>query len=273
MDELMLLAQEPIIREQLHPLKERIDAEVAEALALVCTEETVQTVKTKRAELSKILQSLEEQRKAIKKGVLGPYESFEAIYKECVSDALRDADRALKSKIDAVETEQKRQCEDELRYYFSELCSAEHVEWLTFEQTGVKIGLTEAKQKTHKKVKEQLRGFVSAVRGTVNAIEKSEYAEELMVEFKRTLNLTTAIETIQDRHRRIEQERAALVAGEDVRKREAEAVAQVEAVAPPVVVEPPTEIKTYKAVFTVRGTLEQLKKLKEFMEREGISYE
>lgn len=272
-DELMLLAQEPVIREQLHPLKERIDAEVSEALSLVCTEETVQTVKAKRAELSKLLQSLEGQRKAIKNGVLGPYQAFEAIYKECVSDALKSADAALKGKIDAVELEQKQRCESELRDYFAELCVAYHVEWLTFEQTGVKIGLTEAKQKSHKRLKEQLTVFASSVEKDVQAINGMEGAPEILAEYKACLNMGQAVSIVRERHRRIEQERTALVAGQEVRQREAEAVSRVEAVVPPVVLLPPSEAKIYKATFTVRGTMEQLKKLKKFMEEEGIKYE
>ena len=101
MNELIRVAQLPVIEERLRAMKETVDKRVGEALALVCNEETVQAVKAVRADLNKEFQVLEEQRKAAKKAVLGPYEQFEAVYKECVSDAFRAADAALKGKVDA----------------------------------------------------------------------------------------------------------------------------------------------------------------------------
>lgn len=93
MNELIRVAQLPVIEERLRAMKETVDKRVGEALALVCNEETVQAVKAVRADLNKEFQVLEEQRKAAKKAVLGPYEQFEAVYKECVSDAFRAGGR------------------------------------------------------------------------------------------------------------------------------------------------------------------------------------
>ena len=101
MNELIKVVQLPVIEEQLRSMKETVDKRVEEALSLVCTEETIQTVISARAELNKEFQELEEQRKEVKKAVLSPYERFETVYKECVSDAFKRADAALKSKVDA----------------------------------------------------------------------------------------------------------------------------------------------------------------------------
>ena len=98
-------------------------------------------------------------------------------------------------------------------------------------------------------------------------------AEEIMVEFKRTLDAPVAISTVQERHRRIEAEKEAQALREAQRAREAEAVARVEAVAPPAI-EPPAESeKVYRCSFSVVATKAQLKKLKDFMIQEGIRYE
>ena len=115
MNELIKVVQLPVIEEQLRSMKETVDKRVEEALSLVCSEETIQTVKSARAELNKEFQELEEQRKEVKKAVLSPYERFETVYKECVSDAFKRADAALKSKVDATEREIKQRCEDGLR--------------------------------------------------------------------------------------------------------------------------------------------------------------
>jgi hypothetical protein len=273
MNELIRVAQLPVIEERLRAMKETVDKRVGEALALVCNEETVQAVKAVRADLNKEFQVLEEQRKAAKKAVIGPYEQFEAVYKECVSDAFRAADAALKGKVDATEREIKQRCEDGLREYFAELCAAERIDFIRFEQSGVKVDMASAKQKTPKKLREQMADFVSGVARSVELISGMDYAEEIMVEFKRTLDAPGSISVVQERHRRIEAEKEAQALWEAQRAREAEAVAKVEAAAPPAV-EPPVEAeKVYRCSFSVIATKAQLKKLKDFMIQEGIRYE
>ena len=61
MNELIRVAQLPVIEERLRAMKETVDKRVGEALALVCNEETVQAVKAVRADLNKEFQVLEEQ--------------------------------------------------------------------------------------------------------------------------------------------------------------------------------------------------------------------
>lgn len=273
MDALIQVKQLPVIEEHLRSMKEAVDKRVEEALSLVCTEETVQAVKNVRADLNKEFQALEDQRKEVKKAVLGPYEQFEAVYKECVSEAYRWADLELKKKINDTENEIKKRCEDGLREYFAELCAAERVDFVRYEQAGIVVDMASAKQKTPKKLREKLADFVAGISRSMELISGMDDAEEIMVEFKRTLDAPAAITTIQERHRRIEAEREAQALREAQRAREAEAVARVEAAAPPVV-EPPIEAdKVYRCTFTVSATKPQLKKLKDFMIQEGIRYE
>lgn len=272
--ELIRVTQLPIIEERLKALKADVDGQVSEALSLVCTEETIQAVKGKRTELRKQFDALEEQRKAVKAAVLGPYNQFEAVYKECVSDAFKSADMALKGKIDDVEADIKKRCEDGLREYFDELCAANHLDWLRYEQSGIQVDMASAKQKTPKKLREALAQFVAKVNSDVEQISTMEDAEEILMEYKRTLDAMGAIGTVSDRHRRIEAEKAERERREAQRAAEAEATRKVEAVAPPVVVEPPKEEeRVFKCSFTVWATKERLKKLKDFLIMEGIKYE
>lgn len=270
---LIQVTQLPIIEEQLRSVKDDVDARVSEAVSLVCTEETVKAVKAARYDLNKQFQELERQRKAVKSAVLEPYERFESVYRECVSNAFRYADMKLKAKIDSVESEMKQRCEDELREYFSELCAAQHVEWLGYERAGVRVDMASARQKTPKKLREQLVQFVSRVSSDVERISEIEGAEEILVEYKRTLNAVDAIGVVHERHRRIESERAAQEARAVQRERESEAIARVEAVAPPVILEEKEPERFYKCAFTVRATMDKLKKLKKFLIEEGIEYE
>lgn len=274
MDALIQVKQLPVIEEHLRSMKEAVDKRVEEALSLVCTEETVQSVKNVRADLNKELQALEDQRKEVKKAVLGPYEQFEAVYKECVSDAYRWADLELKKKINDTENEIKKRCEDSLREYFDELCAAERVDFVRYEQAGIVVDMASAKQKTPKKLREKLADFVAGISRSMELISGMDGAEEIMVEFKRTLDAPAAITTVQERHRRIEAEREAQALREAQRAREAEAVAKVEAAAPPVM-EPPREEKCIRklSILAYDVPVSVAKRIKEILDQEGIRYE
>lgn len=275
--ELIQVIQLPVIQERLRSMKGAIEQEVSEALSLACTEDTIQTVKGKRAELRKLLDSLEAQRKAVKTAVMGPYNHFESVYKECVSDTLKSADAALKNKIDEVETEQKRRCEEGLRDYFVELCAVHHLDWLTYEQAGIKVDMASAKAKTPGKLRKQLAEFVIGANDGVNLISSMDNAEEIMVEFRECLDASRAIAIVLERRRRIEEQKAAQEARKSAMERGAETVRRVEALAPPVVVKAgendQNEVIPRLTFTCINATRAQLRRVREFLNMEGIQYE
>lgn len=274
MNELIVVRQLPIIEEKLRTLRTRVNQTVSDAMALVCTEETVQSVKATRADLNRQFNELEEQRKAVKAAVLDPYNQFEAVYKECVSVAFKQADTCLKNKINDVEGEMKRRCEEGLREYFSELCEAHHIDFVSFEQAGITISMADAKSKTQppKKLREQLAQFVAKIEQDVALIASMDDADEIMVMYKQTLGVAEAIGTVRERHRRIEAEKAARAEREAAKAQEAEAVKKVEAFAPPIVV-PVDETKDVTVIFKVTDTKPRLRLLRQYLISNGYKYE
>lgn len=275
--ELIQVIQLPVIQERLRAMKETIDREVEEAKFLACNEETVQAVKGKRTELRKLFDYLEDQQKAVKGAVLGPYNAFEAVYKECVADALKSADAALKNKIDEVETEQKRRCEGGLRDYFAELCAVHHLDWLTYERAGVKVDMASARAKTPSKLRKQLAEFVAKVNDGVNTISSMDNAEEIMVEFRECLDASKAIGIVLERHRRIEEQKSAQEARSTILAQEEEVSRRVAALAPPVVVKAgesdQNEVIPRLTFTCINATRAQLRRVREFLNMEGIQYE
>lgn len=281
--ELIRVSQLPVIEEHLRTTKESVDNAVSNALNLVCTPDTIQCVKGARASLNKRFKELESQRMIVKKAVLGPYEDFEKVYKECVSDAFRDADARLKEKISFVEDTIKANCEKGLREYFGELCEVYGVDFLRYEQTGVKVDMASAKAKAPVKLRSQLSAFVARVAESVDAIADLDYAEEILVEFKKSLNPTEAISTVTNRHKQIEAEKAAAQAREEretARKRAKEKAEHVIQEQAPAIMEPATEGSkpepsepVLTCVFKVKATKAELMKIKNFLEKERIAYE
>ncbi len=277
--ELIVIKQLPIIEEQLKTLSEEIDKKVTDATALVCTEETIKQVKTTRADLNKQFAELEEKRKFVKNQVMNPYQKFEEIYKECVSDKFKKADQDLKKKIDAVENEVKQNKEKELKEYFDEYKTFKNIDFINFEQANIKVGLSDSKLSLHK----QAQTFVDKVVDDLNLINTQDHKAEILVEYKQNLNVSQAITMVTNRFKAIEEEKKkqlekAQGAEEENIRKQTEATKQAldnfktsEVLQAPKAEQMAEEILILK--FMVRGTRTKLKALKEFLENGGYDYE
>lgn len=268
--------QLPIIVEQLHEVKAEVTAKVEQALSLVCTEDTVKDVKKVRSELNKELKDYEERRKAVKKAIMTPYEQFETVYKDCISDTYKKADTELKGKIDSVENELKEQKKAEVKGYFDEYLTATGIDFVTFENANINVTLSASM----KSLKEQAKAFVDKIVDDLNVINTQEHKDDILYEYKASLNVSAAITTVTNRYKAIEAAKAREEERKAREQAEAEAAAKVESVVESVV--PPTvepialpveEEKIYTLKFTVRGTMPRLKALKEFLNNGGYDYE
>lgn len=266
----------PIIVEQLHEVKAEVTTKVEQALSLVCTEDTVKDVKKVRSELNKELKDYEERRKAVKKAIMTPYEQFETVYKDCISDTYKKADTELKGKIDSVENELKEQKKAEVKGYFDEYLTATGIDFVTFENANINVTLSASM----KSLKEQAKAFVDKIVDDLNVINTQEHKDDILYEYKASLNVSAAITTVTNRYKAIEAAKAREEERKAREQAEAEAAAKVESVVESVV--PPTvepialpveEEKIYTLKFTVRGTMPRLKVLKEFLNNGGYDYE
>lgn len=281
-EEMIRLVQAPVIEEQLEKVKAAVTARVDAVANMACTAQTVADVKQARTDLNKELQTLEDQRKAIKAQCMQPYNDMEAAYKECVATPYKVAIAAMDAKINAVESELKSACEKRLRAYFAELCQLERLDWLQYHRAGVSVDLTSAKQRTPQKLMDRIAEFVARVATERDAINRLPDAEEIMVEFQKTLSMASAVETVRRRHEEMERVRQAAQQNAAAEAAESAAVARVEAAAP-VVVERPEPVQTPTAApvqseqllpctFTVKATKSKLIKLRNFLKQEGIHY-
>lgn len=274
-NEIIVVKQLPEIEEHLQAIKEEVAIKVNDALSLVCNETTVKEVKAVRASLNKDLKDFEERRKAVKKAIMTPYEAFESVYKDCISDTYKKADIELKKKIDSVENELKEQKTAEVKGYFDEYRDskiANGITWIGFANANINVTLSASM----KSLKEQAKAFIDRICDDLSLIDTQEHKDEILYEYKQSFNVSNAITSVANRYKAIE---AAKATEEERRAREqaaAEAAAKVEAVAPPTVepIAPPVEEeKVYTLKFTVKATRSKLKELKEYLERNDYYYE
>ena len=281
---LITIAQLPVIEEQLRALKESWEQRAADAAAMVCTEETVQDLKKIRADMRKEFEEADTQRKAAKLKYMAPWNSVEATFKECVTEAFKRADTSLKDTISAFEDEIKAKCRADLEAYYKELCALDHIDFLTFDEamkaSGIKISLTDAKKATPRQAMDQLGKFVSGIAIGMEQISQMDDSAAIMAEYKKCLDVGRAVSVVQERKRREQAEKEAAEARKAAKEAEAAAVAKVDAaaparpVAPPQAAPAPKEDKIFpEFTFTVyNARRSQLIKLRDFMKQEGINY-
>lgn len=251
------------------------------------TEDTKKAVMDTRAMLNKELKDFEEQRKHIKEQVSAPYVAFEEAYNSFIKEKYEKADYTLKVKIDEFNNRLNADKEARIRTYFTELCQANNIDFLTFERLGLKIGLSNSEKSLKNIVNTNIDNVVKSLAMIESLTDPDEYKAEILTEYKQSLDITTAIRNAQYRKQQREVELQRLEA-QKARAEQArlEAEAKAKEVAPlqaPEVVKPQEQIVKNEAVpapqeeilhytLSVSGTRAQLRALRQFLETNNINY-
>lgn len=283
----VVVTQKPIIAYTL--LKQISDNVIAKIEALnidnlEANEDNLALIKRTRADLTKDFTELENQRKTVKDIVLNDYNIFEDDYKKLIASPFKDADAKLKSLSSVVDDKILSLKIDGIVEYFNEINSFDFVK---FEDMNLKI----IKSKSDKIIKSEIDEYLADVKMSISTIDTMPNKERILAKFQMHKDLSRAISDTNLEVQREEQikaqnaERERLAAErkqqaeEQQKQRELHAQQQsdaVEAEAMEVVKqfipepEQKSEEKIYETTFTVRGTMEQLGKLKQFMKEIGV---
>lgn len=269
--ELIVVKQLPIIEEQLKSLSNEIDDKINKALSLKVSEDSVKEIKKARAELNNDFKELENQRKMVKEKVLAPYNQFEEIYKTYVSEKFKDADKELKSKIDGIENDLKENKNKEIQSYFLEYAESKKIDWINAEyylMAGINVTLSASM----KSLKESAKNFIDKIDSDLKLIDTQEHKEEIIIEYKKELNVSKAITEVNNRYKQLEIIKQQEEKKKEIKQQEEQKSEEIKEL----IVEPPKEVKEekiYELKFKVYGTKEQLVLLKQFLENGGYRYE
>lgn len=271
MENIITLQQEPvIIYEKIKSVGEEVQKRITE-LNLenqLVTEDTIKAVKGIRTDLNKEFAAFEEQRKFIKNAVTKPYQEFEEKYKEFIATHYNNADNTLKNKISDFENQLKKDKTERLKSYFTELCQSLQIDFLTFEQVKLNVTLSASE----KSLKETITAFVEGVKKDLDLLksipESDEFKAEVLHDYKKSLDMANALRITQERKKAKEEELKRIEEQKiDVAKNATTAEPQKEVLQAPKVEEAPKLVETQ---FRVRGTIEQLKALKQFIIENNI---
>lgn len=272
LNEIVKIEQLPKVFEQLEIIGTFIDKQLKGIDDLKCTEENKQEVKNRRTEINNTLKMLEDKRKEIKQQINEPYDIFNKKYEETTKNKLESASQLLSNKINDIEDVQKKQKKEQAMDYFDEYVLSKNIDFLKFEDIGLNIILSIS----DKKLQDQVKEFVDRVASDLELIELQQNKEEILVEYKETLNLSNSIKSVNERHKKIEEEQAKAEIRQQVKQEESESVKKIDSVlSKPTIIEKEKSntLEELEVSFKVRGSVEKLKELKKFLVEGAYDYE
>ena len=275
-EKVMHVEQLPKIFYQLEEIGKQIDTQLEGIEDLECTEDNKVQVKQRRTEINNLNTAMESKRKEIKKEILKDYELFNEKYEQEVKSKLINASSILTNKIDEIENKQKEIGTNNIKRYFEEYRDFLHLnDIINFEDLNLNITLTNlGKTLEGKKYKEEIKQRLDSIANDINLINLEEYKEEILLEYKVTLDFAKSKLIVVNRHSAID---AIRVQQEEKNKKveqEQKIEEKVEEIIAPVEIKENEEIEEIiESTFTVKGTLKQLKELKIYLEEKGIYYE
>ena len=275
-EKVMHVEQLPKIFYQLEEIGKQIDTQLEGIEDLECTEDNKVQVKQRRTEINNLNTAMESKRKEIKKEILKDYELFNEKYEQEVKSKLINASSILTNKIDEIENKQKEIGTNNIKRYFEEYRDFLHLnDIINFEDLNLNITLTNlGKTLEGKKYKEEIKQRLDSIANDINLINLEEYKEEILLEYKVTLDFAKSKLIVVNRHSAIDAIRVQQKEKNKQVEQEQKIEEKVEEIIAPVEIKENEEIEEIiESTFTVKGTLKQLKELKIYLEEKGIYYE
>lgn len=229
-------------------------------------EDTLKDAKNERAEVNKFKDKVSDFRKEITKKFNEPLEKFTNDAKE-TEKILKETYDTINVQVKAYEDKQKEEKEKEVKSYFNELCGAESIDFVNYEQANINVTLSA----TMKSLKEQAKKFVEKIVDDINLINSTQFVDEIMIEYKKDLNVSRAITEVNNRHAELEKVKQQKEDRAEQKLNDEEMLNRIDSLSAPKVEKPSEEV--FEMTFKVRGTKEQLKAVKEFLVNGGYDYE
>ncbi len=270
------------IEDNLDVVEASIRQKLAEYAQVVITQDCIQDGKELLADIRKEKKSLDDERKAIKKAWMKPYEAFEARAKKII-DLYDEPVKLINLQLETYEEDRKAAKRNDIKkiYEFVVKENAEIADWLPLEKIyDTKWENATCKDKT---IREAIEMAFSQIKVSISTIQsmQSAWEEDALNVLKDTGSLPLAIEKINSLTKQAERIEEAKKAQEEASKAELEAKrAEDKAVVeePQELIEPETDILFPFAaekivVLKVNVGENNLNLVKDFFESINIEYE
>ncbi len=274
-NEIVKIESMAVIKSQLDKVEAFIDEKTKDIpkviqrvkkMSFIEQEDEKKDIKKYQQYLSNLQKQLEDKRKEIKKEINKPYEEFNEYYTNGVFTKLDNGIKQIKEVVNEIEDLQKDEKRLELYDFAMEYFVANNIQDIvTFDDIGLNITISASMSS----LKDQIINYCEKVKQDLELIKMEEYRDEILYEYKKNHNFAESkliVVTRNQEIKRIAEEVQEIKKQEEEHKKVEQKVE--EALEMP---EIPEEIETW--AFTIKATKTQVKKLKAFLDSEGVEYE
>jgi len=239
---------------------------------IVFTEDTLKEATSEKAEVNKFKKKVADFRKEITKKWNSPLEKFTVKAKE-TEKILENTYDSINSQVTHYQNEQKEIKREKNKQFFYEYAESKKIDFLTYEQANINITLN----LSDKKANEEAKIFIDKVVDDINLINTQDNADEIMIEYKKDLNVSKAITEIKNRHIALEEAKTKKEEKKEQELTDEIMLEKIESLSAPKIVnnggQESGQQEVLELTFKVRGTREKLKLVKEFLDNGGYEYE
>lgn len=270
--------------------KEELKAQITEfregyADAIIQNDEDYKAAKKDRTEINAVLKKISDQRIQVKKAVMKPYEVFEAELKDAQSD-LEDIQKKIASTIKEYEDEQSEKKLNWIKDVFTRAIEGKDMDFLTLDMIFDKKWMN--KSAKEEDIEKAINARVDTIHNNllwIAEVEDTTIRATARKQYEETLEFGAIVRLVADiKRRREEEEKKAQEERDESRHNDLEALRNRlnppnEATSTPPDVSVPdsdesaseAEIQRYFSAFCVRGTAEQIMRLRESAAEIGLS--
>ncbi|MBO5138707.1 MAG: DUF1351 domain-containing protein [Bacilli bacterium] len=240
------------------------------------TSETLKEAKDEKADVNKFKNKVKGFVKEVEDKWNKPLENFKKDVKETVN-LLENTYETINNQVLKYENETKEKIKEKCISYFNEYALSKKVDFVEFSQTNISItlGLVTEKGQLTKKAKDSITDFIDKVVSDIALINSQPYEDEILIEYKKDLNVSKAICEVTERHKQLEQ---AKIQKEEKKEQELTDEVMLNKIdnclkAPKIEKIETQNDEILELNFKVRASRTKLKQLKEFLDKGGYDYE
>lgn len=241
---------------------------------LVFTVETKENAEKEKADINKFEKQVKDFRKQIVAKYNEPIKLFEDTAKE-TEKLLKETYDLINVQVKAFDDEQLEKVREKVESYFNEYAQSKDIDFVNFSQMNVSVtkGLLTSTGNLTKKAQEQINEFIDRCVKDVELINTLEHKEEILIEYKKTLKSAESIAMVMDRYKQLEEMKKEEEPKKEQVINDEEMLKKIENLTAPKVEEIVTQKELFELYFKVRGTKDELIRVIDYLESEGLSYE
>lgn len=237
---------------------------------IVFTEATKEEAEKEKASINKFKKQVEDSRKQIVKKYNEPISIFEQTAKEA-EKLLTEAYDLINTQVKVFDAKELEKVREKVESYFDEYATSKGIDFIKFAHMNLSItkGLLTATNNLTKKTQEMINEFIDKREKDLKLINTLENKDEILIEYKKTLNAADSIALVMDRHKQLENMKKQEEMKEEQKITDEVMLEKIEkALLAPKEIEEKEEV--FEMTFTVKGTKTQLKELKQYLVERGL---